>query len=34
VVHLHHAVAGELRPAIDPKRPHEESLNRAARLCE
>jgi len=33
VVHLHHAVAGELRPAIDAKRPHDESLNLAARPC-
>ncbi len=26
VVHLHHAVAGELRAAINTKRPHVESV--------
>jgi hypothetical protein len=31
VVHLHHAVAGELCAAINAKRPHGGSLNLAAR---
>jgi hypothetical protein len=33
VVHLHHAVSGELRTAINAKGAHEGSLNHAARPC-